>query len=129
MSERRSYERLGLSGDAKVVKSASGEEVRAFLSDISFGGFSIYSTASFNDQDTVNFKFAIPSFGADLHGTGTVCHTESPDETKPVQLQRIGVKFSDVNKDLVQHLLNRLHLDMVAGKRSGGGRNVDFMPY
>jgi len=130
MQNRRSYDRLPLSGQIKIQPKDSGfSPFEAFLENISFGGFGMYGAGRIEPGSEVEFESVSPLFGQPLSGRGVVRHIGQKNsyETK---IHSMGAEFTEVNKDAVIFILKRLHLNAGAENRSDQKSSpLNFIPY
>jgi len=130
MQNRRSYDRLPLSGQIKIRSKDPGTGIfEAFLENISFGGFGMYGAGRVELGSEVEFESVSPLFGQPLSGRGVVRHIDQKNsyETK---IHSMGAEFTEVNKDAIIFILKRLHLNTCAENRlDQKPSSIDFIPY
>jgi len=130
MQNRRSYDRLPLSGQINIrSKDAGIGPFEAFLENISFGGFGMYGAGRVELGSEVEFELSSPLFGQPLSGRGVARHIDQKKnyETK---IHSMGVEFTEVNKDAIIFILKRLHLNSCTGSHlDQKSSSLDFIPY
>lgn len=130
MPEKRHFDRLRLDGDVRI-KSENGQpfESRAFLENISFVGFGMYSTRKFVLESVVDFELIAQYLDRPITGKGRVCYAADPvSERSP--FYRMGIEFVDTNKDAVTYLIKRIQAKMSRDARTRTNTaHVDFIPY
>jgi len=135
--EKRDYERLKLDGNVSI-KSADGRRRRfkAYLENISFGGFAMFakSRRKMSPETMVEFELVTPCLDEYLPGKGKIRHITRPERyTYPFYI--IGVQFTEVNKDMVTHLIKRLQARLVSAKIAAELRSkkiakaIDYIPF
>jgi len=108
MSEKRNHERLILDGDVHIkTRGKNPLEFRVFLDNFSFGGFAVYSQQKLRPGRIVEFNLITQALDQGLVGRGRIRHvTQPPQYSTP--LYTVGVEFTEVNKDLVIHIIHRV---------------------
>ncbi len=130
MQERRGYQRLILDGKI-ILKTESGNQriAGAYLENISFGGFAIYAQEKIETDKIVVFELMTPSLEQPLVGKGRIKYV-NPLKKHKTDFFTMGIEFTDINKDMVVHLIKRIQLktanEMKDKKRADP---LDFMPY
>lgn len=131
MLEKRGYERLVLDGDAHIAtKGRKPLAFRAFLDNISYGGFAFFSLENLKPGRIVEFRLITHSLDEALVGRGKIRRiTRPPQYNTP--LYTIGVEFTQVNKDLVMHIINRLQAKMVSEMQARRQKapELDYIAY
>ena len=130
MEERRHFDRLKIDGNV-IIKSESGTplDFKAFLDNISFLGFAMYSTQKIDPNSLVNFELTTPSLDHPLTGKGKVRYATNPAPNHS-PFYTMGVEFVETDKDLVTYLIKKLQ-----ARQAEGARNktkvapLDFIPY
>ncbi len=130
MQNRRSYDRLPLSGQIKISSKDTGTgPFEAFLENISFGGFGMYAAGRVEPGSEVEFELVSPLFGQPLSGRGVARHIDQKNSYE-TNIHSMGVEFTEVNKDAILFILKRLHLNSRAENRLDQSHSsVDFIPY
>jgi len=130
MPEKRHFDRLRLDGNVQI-KSDNSQilEIRAFLENISYVGFGMYSTQKFMPESVVDFELTAQQLDRPISGKGRVCYlVDSASERSP--FYRMGVEFIDTNKDAVTYLIKRLQAKMSEDVRNRTNTtHIDFIPY
>lgn len=131
MSEKRGFERLLLDGDVFIkTKGRKPLAFKAFLDNISFGGFAMFSLENLKADRVVEFRLMTKSLGEALVGRGRTRHiTRPPQYDTP--LYTVGVEFEKVNKDLVLHIIHRLQAEasLEAQRQNQNNPKMDFIPF
>jgi len=130
MQNRRSYDRLPLSGQIKIQPKDSGfSPFDAFLENISFGGFGMYGAGRVDLGSEVEFELVSPLFGQPLSGRGVARHIDQKKNYETT-IHSMGVEFSEVNKDAILFILKRLYLKSCTGSHlDQKSSSLDFIPY
>jgi len=131
MGENRDYERLTLDGDIYIhAKDGSSCEYRAFLDNISFSGFAMFSLEKIEEGAVVEFNLITQALDQGLVGKGRIRHVTKPPQYE-TPLYTIGIEFTEVNTDLVTHIITRVQakaaLEKQAKKMKAGA--LDFMAF
>jgi hypothetical protein len=129
MPERRNYERIDLEGNIsfKVIDTPLAI-FEAYLDNISFGGFAMYSAQKQAADSLIEFKLTTQALDQPLLGKGKIMYVALP--AYRTQIFTMGVEFVEANKDLVTYLIKRLQLKIAnAAKAKQKSNPVDFMPY
>jgi hypothetical protein len=130
MEERRHFDRLKLDGNI-IIKSESGLplDFKAFLDNISFLGFAMYSTQKIEPDSLVNFEVTTQALDRPITGKGKVRYATKPDSNRS-PFYTMGVEFIETNKDLVTYLIKKLQAKNAEHARSKANvAPVDFIPY
>jgi c-di-GMP-binding flagellar brake protein YcgR len=130
MPERRDYERIDLEGNVsfKVIDTPL-DIFEAYLDNISFGGFAMYSAQKQKADSLIEFKLTTQALDQPLLGKGKIRYVALPPAYR-TQIFTMGVEFVEANKDLVTYLIKRLQLKIAnAAKAKQKSNPVDFMPY
>jgi len=130
MEDRRSYDRLPLTGQINIRSKDTGPAgFDAFLDNISFGGFAMYAPERVSPGWEVEFDFDVPVFGQPLSGKGVIRHLDARDRYEK-KIHSMGVEFTEVNKDAVMFIIKRLHLNKTGqDQKNQGASSLDFIPY
>lgn len=131
MSEKRAYERLTLDGDVYIkTKGRNAHAFRAFLHDVSFGGFAMYSQEKLKPGNSIEFNLVTQPVGQGLAGKGKIRHSTCPPQYN-TPLNIVGVEFVEVNKDLVTYIINRLQAKsaLAAQAKKVTAGSLDFIPF
>jgi len=131
MSNKRGYDRLDVIGTVDL--KSRDHAYRGYLQNISFtgfGGFSVVMLEKITPGAAVEFDINIPALGETLGGLGVVRYLSQVDKHNKGKIFILGVEFTDVNKDIVTHIIRKLQL----AKSSGPGREkphgpIDFIPF
>lgn len=123
--ERRDYERLQLDGVANLKAKDKGLSLcEGDLDNISFGGFAINPKDNAEElkvDSVVGFELMPKASGGPLSGKGKIRYVND---------QRIGVEFTDTDRDIVTHIIKRIELASIKAMKDRGEREtLDFMPY
>lgn len=97
-----------LDGDVHIkTRGKNPLEFRVFLDNFSFGGFAVYSQQKLRPGRIVEFNLITQALDQGLVGRGRIRHvTQPPQYSTP--LYTVGVEFTEVNKDLVIHIIHRV---------------------
>jgi c-di-GMP-binding flagellar brake protein YcgR len=128
--ERRQYERIMLRGEA-TLRAEDGTTYlgTAPLRDISSGGFCVFGQEGIEAGRIVGFDLTLQMFGDILSGKGRVCYAKAAKANEP-GASRVGIEFTDVNRDLVAYMINRIHQKIVhAMKQQRCSWQPDCVPY
>jgi len=130
MTNKRGYDRLAVEG---TVDLKCGEHLyRGKLRDICFAGFAGFSAVMHGKIDpgsSVEFNMDISSINDTLEGKGIIRHIKEAVIAKE-KIIILGIEFTDVNKDIVGHILKKIQARAIEGQR--GKRPfgpIDFIPY
>jgi len=105
VTEKRTYRRFDIDGNAKVVMPDYGARVvKAYLDDISLGGFQAYALDKANVGDKVDFELTTPLYHDTLPGKGRIRHIR-PVTKYNMDCYSLGVEFSKVEKQKVTSLI------------------------
>ncbi|MDP2905156.1 MAG: PilZ domain-containing protein [Candidatus Omnitrophota bacterium] len=131
MSNKRSYDRLDVMGTVDL--KSQGHTYRGYLQNISFtgfGGFSVVTLEKIAPGAAVEFDINIPALGETLGGLGVVRYLSQVDKHNKGKIFILGVEFTDVNKDIVAHILRKLQIALSSGPGKGKPHGpVDFIPF
>lgn len=130
MEERRHYDRFKMDGNISI-KSENGQplEIKAFLDNISFIGFGMYSVQKVNLDSVVDFELCAQELDRPLTGLGKVTYVADPASSRS-PFYNVGVEFVDTNKDLVTYILKRIQAKMAEQAQSKSkAAPIDFIPY
>ena len=131
MSNKRGYDRLEVTG---TVDLKSQDHIyRGQLQNISFtgfGGFSAVMLEKITPGAAVEFDINIPALGEALNGMGVVRYLSQVDKHNKGKIFIMGVEFTDVNKDIVAHILRKIQIALSSGPGKGKPHGpIDFMPF
>jgi len=106
----RAHERFNLEGriSLKVPDSAFLNMFDAALENISFGGFRMSVASKIGIDTVVDFKLFSLLVDEPLTGKGRVKYVKEEPYRQSADY-KMGVEFTDVNKDLLQFLMTRIH--------------------
>jgi hypothetical protein len=113
------------------IKSENGQplEIKAFLDNISFIGFGMYSVQKVNLDSVVDFELCAQELDRPLTGLGKVTYVADPASSRS-PFYNVGVEFVDTNKDLVTYILKRIQAKMAEQAQSKSkAAPIDFIPY
>ncbi|MFH0790252.1 MAG: PilZ domain-containing protein [Candidatus Omnitrophota bacterium] len=130
MRDKRNFTRFVIAG-VVVIKTEEGvlETFRAYLDNVSFGGFLIYSQRSIDVDKIVKFELVIKPLAYSLSGKGKVKYVVKTTKYKS-PFFRIGIEFVDINKDIVAYEIKRIQREIFKEKRRiEKVETPDFMPY
>lgn len=130
MKDKRNFTRFIISGVA-VIKTEEGvlETFRAYLDNVSFGGFLLYSQKSIEVGKIVQFELLIKPVAYSLSGKGKVKYATITTRFKS-PLFKIGIEFVDISRDIVAYEIKRIQREIFKAKRKlEKVEPPDFMPY
>ena len=130
MPEKRHFDRLRLDGNVQI-KSENGKpfESRAFLENISYVGFGMYSTQKFIPESVVDFELTAQQLDRPISGKGRVCYLAEPASGRS-PFYRMGIEFIDTNRDAVTYLIKRIQAKMSEDTRARTNTaHIDFIPF
>ena len=105
VTEKRAYRRLGLDGNVRVKAAGqSPRVVKAYLDDISLGGFQVYALEKVDIGEKVGFELMTPLYREALLGEGKVRHIR-PVTKYNTDFYSMGVEFGKVKKQEVMRLI------------------------
>jgi len=108
MIEQRDYKRLDLAGRVKLRTDTGRPRVfRAYLDDISFGGFQIYAKERISLGDDIEFEIMTRLANYPLRGKGKVKHVSSIKKGK-ASFFSMGAEFTDINKKKIITLIDKV---------------------
>jgi len=108
MIEQRDYKRLDLGGSVRLRTSMERPRVfRAYLDDISFGGFQVYAKERINLGDDIDFEIMTRLANYPLRGKGKVRHVSSIKKGK-ASFFSMGAEFTDINKKKIITLIDKI---------------------
>ena len=116
MQERRKYLRFNTVGSV-VLKTGDGTPtiIRAELFNISFDGFSVYTPEKIEIGRNVSFELSIKILNEIIIGEGKIRYIH---ETKrPDGSFRIGIEFSDIDKKIIQNIINHIQSEICSEAR------------
>ena len=130
MTNKRSYDRLDVMGTVDLKNQ--DHVYRGYLQNISFTGFAGFSAVmleKIKPGAAVEFNLNIPAVGETLDGQGVVRHMSEVEKHKG-KIFVLGIEFTDVNKDIVTHILKKLQakISEEAG-RENPSEPIDFIPF
>ena len=107
MRENRGFERLLLDGDVhiKIEKDGQVRSLKAFLDNICFDGFAMCLKETIEPDTVIEFHIIAQALDEALIGKAKIRHVTQP---YPTPLFTTGVQFTEVNLDMVAHMINRL---------------------
>ena len=116
MQERRKYLRFNTVGSV-VLKTgdATPTIIKAELFNISFDGFSVYTQEKIEIGSDVSFELSIKLWNEIIIGEGKIRYiheTKRPDESF-----RIGVEFCNMDKKVIQHIINNIQAEICSEAR------------
>jgi hypothetical protein len=117
MAERRDYIRFITRGEVKLkTESDPSRVLTTELIDASFQGISVYSKESIEIDTVVQFELTLERVRWSFCGKGKVKNIE---ELKKYVYPcfRIGIEFTEVNKDDSQELINKIQIMIADAKR------------
>lgn len=124
MKEKRNYERLPMDGSVGYsLEDKPYASFEAYLENIGFGGFAMYSKAGTEPGAVINFSLHTPLLGQPLTGRGKIRHMHAPWRSGSAVFM-MGVEFLEINKDQVIFIINRWQL-----KQQKQAYSLDFMPF
>lgn len=101
----------------------------AYLDDVSFGGFSIYSKESPEANSNIEFNIMTNLSEQAISGKGRVCYKAKPQDFNQ-KISFLGIEFTEVNKDMVSFLINRIQARVINKLRQAKQvKPVDYIPY
>ena len=105
--EHRGFERISLDGYV-YIKTSNGltHEFKAYLDNISFGGFAVYSQEKFDLGTVIEFRLITQALDEALVGKGKIRHIYRPPQYSSMLLTT-GIEFVEVSQDKVRHMINR----------------------
>jgi hypothetical protein len=130
MQDRRGFDRLKLDGNVSI-KSENGRpmDFKAFLENISFVGFGMYSAHKVDRDSIVEFELSSQPLDQPLTGTGRVKYVVEPAASRSA-FYNMGIEFIDTNKDLVTYLIKKVQAKMAEDARGRSHTaHIDFIPY
>jgi len=108
MIELRDYKRLDWDGKVRLRTGTERPRVfRAYLDDISFGGFQICAKKQLSLGDDIDFKIMTRLLNYILTGKGKVRHI-SPMKKGETPFFTIGAEFTDINKKEIITLIDKI---------------------
>jgi len=108
MIEQRDYKRLDLDGRVRLRTSIQRPRVfRAYLDDISFGGFQVYAKDRINLGDDIEFEIMTRLANYPLRGKGKVRHISSIKKGK-ASFFSMGAEFANINKNKIITLIDKI---------------------
>ncbi len=130
MQNRRAYDRFNLEGALSVRSRGRTEFVPgAYLDNLSFGGLAMYSPAKIDAGQKIEFILSTPLIDAPIPGKGEIKYVNL-SQRGPKGLFFMGVQFTQINQDLVMHLIKRIHLRLSQQNRDRAASfNTNFIPY
>lgn len=130
MKDKRNFTRFVIAG-VVVIKTEEGvlETFRAYLDNVSFGGFLLYSQKNLAVDKIVKFELVIKPLAYSLAGKGKVKYAIKTTKYKS-PFFRIGIEFVDINRDIVAYEIKRIQREIFKEKRKLEKVDLpDFMPY
>jgi len=100
----------------------------AFLDNLSFGGFGMYSQDKVDLKKEIEFDLTVPLLGQPLSGSGSIRYM-NPVEKYNKEIYFMGVEFGEVNKDAIVFIIKRLHLQKSKQTAAKIHNYLDFIPY
>jgi len=116
MANRRSYVRYDQSGSVNIKTESDTPNIfKGDLVDISFMGFCVYLKEKIDINTPIQFELMADLSHRPLIGRGKI---KSIREAPRYGIQgfRIGVEFTDINKDEIEMLLNQIQSKIARGK-------------
>ena len=116
MQERRKYLRFNTAGSV-VLKT--GDETPAIIKtellNISFDGFSVYTSEKIEIGSDVSFELSIKLWNEVIIGEGKIRYMH---ETKrPDGSFRVGIEFGEIDKKAIQHIINNIQAEICSEAR------------
>ncbi|MBM3249993.1 MAG: hypothetical protein FJZ09_04010 [Candidatus Omnitrophica bacterium] len=131
MQENRGYQRFTLEGEVRLKQvDGATSSFKAFLDNMSFSGFAMYSTEELKVGSLVEFELVTPLLDEYLPGRGKVRHMTLPNKYT-AKIFTFGVEFTEVNQDKVTYILKRQEQRLAKDKIKNKPQSnpLDFIPY
>lgn len=120
-----------MDGEVRLTR-VDGEpsSFKAYLDNLSFSGFAMYSTEELKVDSAIEFELVTPLLDQYLAGKGKVRHVTLPNKYT-ARMFTFGIEFTEVDEDLVTYVLKRRQqrLAEAAKKKKPQGNPLDFIPY
>jgi len=120
-----------LDGEVRLTRvDGESSSFKAFLDNLSFSGFAMYSTEELKADSAIEFELVTPLLDEYLPGKGRVRHVTLPNKYT-AKMFTFGVEFTEVNQDMVTHILKRQEQKLAAAekKKKPQTNPLDFIPY
>ena len=116
IAEHRAHKRVDIDGGVRVLRQDHGPRVvKAYLDDVSLGGFQMYAMDTVNIGEEIDFELMTPLYRDPLTGRGKVTYSR-PVTKYNASFNAMGVEFKEVPQHQIRQLL-KIH----AGRRSKPG--------
>jgi len=117
MAEKRGYTRLLGKGDLTLWVAANpSQTMRGTLVDVSFSGFCLSSSQRMEEGIEVLFELRISPLKLPLKGRGKIIYVKEVVKNN-IRGYRNGVRFLDVDGNLVKRMLNAVQTEIILQKR------------
>lgn len=113
MQERRAYDRLEVDGTILFKAVGSKVHVKAYIENISFGGFRMFSREKLDKDSIIDFELSLPMLEQPLKGKGKVRHVVLPKENAAAVFS-MGVEFQDMDKESILHAIKRAQIKLIS---------------
>ena len=105
IQEHRASRRVDVEGEISLVRAHQGPRlVKAYLDDISLGGFQMYAVDNVDIGEEVDFELITPLYRDPLAGKGKVKYSR-PVTKYNTALHAMGVEFDQVKPRQIKQLL------------------------
>jgi len=114
MKEQRTYTRFNIEGEVVLMpQDGTPCVINATLSDISFVGIAMCAQQKINPGTKVKFELTTKFYHGPVIGEGNIGYAKRIKKAN-LDLFRIGMDFSDINKHAITQILSLIQRDLNA---------------
>ena len=99
-------------------EDGTSRSIRTDLIDISFIGIGVYAEEKIEVGTDVSIELISRFWGEPIIGKGKIRYTREVKKHER-NVFRIGVEFTDINKEAVRSIMNRIQADICAEAKKG----------